>query len=129
MNTILKKLSYYIIFLVLFGGLSSSFAQTTKESSPEARAQRWDHWMKVELALSPEQEGKVHEINLKYAKKNDELKSSSASRKSKFQELKTNDNDKGTELKEILTKDQFDTYLDKKKAFQKEMLEKLRNSK
>ena len=129
MNTILKTLSYQIIFLVLIGGLSSSIAQTTKESAPEARAQRWDDWMKVELTLSPEQEGKVHDVNLKYAKKNDELKSTSGSKKSKFQELKTNDTDKDAELKGILTKDQFDTYLEKKKAFQKEMLRKLQNSK
>jgi hypothetical protein len=124
MNTI--KITSYIFFLFLITICSTAFAQTAS-LTPEERAQRWDTWMKEQLALTPEQQGKVQEINLRYAKQNEQLKSTTADRRSKFQELKSTDKEKDNELKAILTKDQFKTYQEKKKDFQQKMLQNYRS--
>lgn len=127
MKTFHRSSTYQTIFFLVIICCSSAFAQAATESTPEERAQRWDTWMKEQLTLSAEQEVKAHDINLKYAKQNEGLKAKEGSRKSKFQELKKTNIDKDAELKEILTEDQFKIYQEKKKDFQKQMLESLRN--
>ena len=116
--------SVIFIFIVF---CSSAFAQSNAVSTPEERAQRWDTWMKENLAITPEQEDPIHTINLKYAQQNEHLKTSGESRRAKFHELKSSDKQKTTELKAILTKEQFDLYLAKKKEFQKQLLERRRS--
>jgi len=123
---ILNKIRSYYFFLLLIV-CSASYAQTAANSTPEERAQHWDNWMKEQLALTPEQQGKVQEINLRYAKQNEELKATGGDRRSKFQELKSTDKEKDSELKAIFTKDQFKTYQEKKKAFQQQMMKSYRN--
>lgn len=114
----LSLLSFYI---------SPAVAQSAKEITPEERAQKWDVWMKKQLTLSTDQEVNVHTINLKYATLNEELKTADRSKMSKFRELKTNDKNKDGELKKVLTQEQFQIYQDKKRAYQKQMLEDFRN--
>jgi len=123
---ILNKIRSYSLFLLLIV-CSASYAQTAANSTPEERAQYWDNWMKEQLALTPEQQVKVQEINLRYARQNEELKATGGDRRSKFQELKSADNEKDSELKTIFTKDQFKTYQEKKKAFQQQMMKSYRN--
>lgn len=115
-----------IIILAALTLSLSAYAQTP--STPEERAQRWDDWMKKELVITTAQEANVHAINLKYAQLNEQLKGTDASRRSKFQEVKSNEADKEKELKEVLTKEQFKLYQEKKKTMQKQMLQSMRNS-
>lgn len=115
-----------LLMLMLVTGASSQ-AQTSKESTPEERAEQWNVWMKEQLDLKPEQENPIHEINLKYARQNEELKVSDGSRKTKFQQLKSNDEKKDQELKVVLTEAQFKLYQEKKKDFQKKMLKSTRD--
>lgn len=115
-----------ILFLLFVTVCSAAYSQTAR-STPEERAQRWDTWMKEQLALTPEQQAKVQEINLRYARQNEDLKTTTASRKQKIQELKSTDKEKDTELKAILNKDQFKIYQEKKKAFQQQMMKNYRN--
>ncbi len=82
--------------------------------TPAERADTWTSWMKTELSLSPEQEVPVHAINLKYASLNEEIRTSADSRLSKLNALKTNDQNKDSELQKILTKGQFATYQERK---------------
>lgn len=127
MTTFFRIKTLGIALLLIAVCFSSAFSQTeTKESTPEERAQQWTTWMKEQLALAPDQEAKVHAINLKYASQNEDLKASTASRRDKFRQLKSRDNDKDAELKEILTSDQFHQYQQKKKDFQRQMMSKLR---
>jgi hypothetical protein len=104
----------------------SLFAQS-KSSTPEERAQRWDDWMKKELQITSNQETNIHAINLKYAQLNEQLKTTGQSRRSKFQEVKSNENEKEKEMKEVLTKEQFKLYQQKKKDMQRQMLQSRRN--
>ena len=124
MTTIKKTTCVLFLFLIT---LSFTAYSQSASSTPEERAQRWDNWMKEQLALTPEQQGKVQEINLRYAKQNENLKTATASRREKFKELRSIDKEKDSELKTILTKDQFPIYQEKKKAFQQEMMKNYRN--
>lgn len=123
--TTIKKTTC-VLFLLLITLSFAAYSQSAS-STPEERAQRWDNWMKEQLALTPEQQGKVQEINLRYAKQNENLKTATASRREKFKELRSTDKEKDNELKTILTKDQFHIYQEKKKAFQQEMMKNYRN--
>lgn len=122
MNSIRK------ILILTFVTITSnfSFAQTT--STPEERAKYWDDWMKKEVLITPDREAEVHAINLKYAQLNEQLKTTETTRRSKFEEMKLNEEKKEKELKVILTKDQFKRYQQKKKAMQKKMLQNMRNN-
>jgi hypothetical protein len=106
--------------------LSLSLNAQSQSSTPEERAQKWDDWMKKELAITPDQEANTHAINLKYAQMNEQLKSSTETRRSKFQEIKLNESYKEKELKQVLTKDQFRLYQEKKKDMQKKMMQSMR---
>lgn len=106
---------------------ASSNAQSTHQSTPEERAQRWNSWMKEQLDLTPDQESPIYDINLKYARQNEELKVSTDSKRAKFQQLKSTDEKKDQELKTILTDAQFKLYQQKKKDLQKQMLESMKN--
>ena len=123
----MKFIKRTLLFVALiFSGVCIAHAQT-KSFTPEERAQKWDDWMKKELAITPDQEAGVHSINLKYAQMNEQLKDSEANRRSKFQEVKANENGKENELKQVLTKEQFKSYQEKKKDMQKQMIQSIRN--
>lgn len=113
-------------FILMISINAAMYAQSGT-STPEERAKRWDDWMKEQLDLTPDQQIKAHEINLRYASQNEELKSEEGTRKSKYQDLKSANNSKDTELKAVFTKEQFKLYQDKKKAFQKQMIQNYRS--
>lgn len=112
--------------LILLLASSLAFAQSGSTSTPEDRAQRWDTWMKETLLITPEQETRVHDINLTFARQNEKLRTSTESRKDKFKALKLSDKQKDKELQSVLTQEQFELYDQKKKDFQKQLMESLR---
>lgn len=79
-------------------------------ASPEDRAKRLTLMMKDNLSLTAAQEPKVADINLKYAKKNEEIRNiaDTTARRKAFQSA---NKQKDAELKAILTAEQFKTYL------------------
>jgi Spy/CpxP family protein refolding chaperone len=79
-------------------------------ASPEDRAKRLTLMMKDNLSLTAAQEPKVADINLKYAKKNEEIRkiADTTARRKTFQ---STNKQKDAELKAILTPEQFKTYL------------------
>lgn len=96
-------------------------------STPQQRAKVWTDWMQTELKLSPAQLAPVQEINLRYAQKIEALKNKDESKMEKFDELKAYDKLKDADLKLVLTKNQYEVYLKKKKDKQKEMLKSYRD--
>jgi hypothetical protein len=84
------------------------------QMTPEERAKHETDWMKTELALTENQIQTVDSINLKYAKKRDEMrKQSDASDfraiRPKMEELR---NQKNEELKSVLSDKQMEKYLE-----------------
>src|SRR4051812_18005713 len=95
-----------------------------KQFTPEERAEKITEWMKTNLNLTEAQIQPVTDINLKYAKKNEELKASTADRKVKFKQLKSNEKAREDELKKVLTKEQIKIYQAKKNELKKMIEEK-----
>jgi Spy/CpxP family protein refolding chaperone len=79
-------------------------------ATPEERAKRLTEMMKESLSLTTAQEPKVSAINLKYAKKMEDVRkiSDTAVQRKTVQNL---NKQKDGELKTVLTADQFKEYL------------------
>ena len=123
----LTEMKTRFLALLLMIGLNAAMYAQSGISTPEERAKRWDDWMKEQLALTPDQQTKVHEINLRYASQSEGLKSAEGTRRSKYQDLKATNDSKDDELKKVFTKEQFKLYQDKKKAFQRQMIQNYRS--
>ena len=87
------------------------------------RSAKLTEWMRINLNLTDEQLPAVRDINLKYAKKMDALKTNSLPKSEKMKQIQDNDKAKDKELKEILTDSQFQTYLSKKQEIKKKFKE------
>lgn len=98
------------------------------DSTPEQRAQKITAWMKSELNLTPDQEPVVQNINLKYAIQNESLKTSGGGKMAKYKKYKSGQEAKEAELKQVLTQEQFNVYLDKKDDLQEKMKDEWRES-
>lgn len=89
--------------------------------TPEERAKIQNEWMRENLQLANDQIVKIESLNLQYAKKMEEVKKI----KGRFSQLKAARSigeEKDKELKEVLTKDQFNIYEDKKEELRSKMM-------
>ena len=119
------SLTLGMFFLFLFIN-SSLYAQQKTTSSPGVRAAKITGWMRTNLELTDDQLTKVQTINLKYANKTEEIKNSPTDRIQKSHMLKSNDNAKDAELKQVLTDSQYKTYLSKKKEIEKKVKKEIK---
>jgi len=118
-----------VIFSCLFTITALSFSICTsaqKLGDAAERSAKLTEWMRINLNLTDEQLPAVRDINLKYAKKMDELKSNSLPKNEKMKEITDNDKAKDNELKNVLAPDQFQTYLSKKQEIKKKFKENLK---
>lgn len=76
--------------------------------TPDERSKRLTEMMKKELKLNADQEKKVAAINLKYAKKMDEIRKNGGDRDEKKTDLIIKERESA--FKTVLTPDQFKTY-------------------
>ena len=113
------KTKYFIttILVCIIAG-QFTFAQPPQggrpQFNPEDRAKQETQWMKTTLTLTDAQIPQIDTINLKYAKKQMELRNQvqggdREAMRSKRQELQ---NQKNEELKKVLSEDQMKKYLD-----------------
>jgi hypothetical protein len=110
----MKRLAFILALLIGFSASVTLNAQPQGKGGfgnmkPEDRAKMITERMKEELKLNADQEKKVSEINLRYAKKNQEARKAgdeAAVRKA----MDANNAARDGEFKKILTADQFKTY-------------------
>jgi hypothetical protein len=107
-----------ITMLFLFTRIQAQTMPTAEE-----RSAKITEWMKTNLNLTPDQIQKVQEINLKYAKKTDDLVAGNYSKDDKKQIARTNNEAKEAELKNVFTEEQFTTYKAKKEELKKQVKE------
>ena len=113
--------SKFVSFLLIAMLSLNLYAQQGKKGSdfikatPEERAKRLTEMMKENLKLTTVQEPKVSAINLKYGKKNEEVKKISDTTLQR-KTLKENNKLKDAELKGVLTPEQFTAYLKQMEA-------------
>jgi len=121
----MKQIGFHYLFAVvmLFVALTSS---AQKMGDAAERSSKLTEWMRINLNLTDEQLPTVRDINLKYAKKMDELKNNSLPKSEKMKQITDNDKAKDGELKNVLTASQFQTYLSKKQEIKKKFKENLK---
>jgi Spy/CpxP family protein refolding chaperone len=110
-----KLLVLFSIFLLASTSLAQPGYGSFQNSSPEERAKIQTDQMREKLNFTDEQDSSIYEINLKYARKIQELMKGEQERdeiRSKMGELMK---EKDEELKGILTEEQFELYLNYKK--------------
>lgn len=100
-----------ILFLacLLFTAEAHSQSVESKATS-EQRAKKMTDKMKETLSLADAQYQPIYEINLKYVKINEQLKSSDDSKMTKFRNFKATQEAKAKEMKTVLTSDQYKEY-------------------
>ncbi|WP_153631532.1 hypothetical protein [Prolixibacter sp. SD074] len=105
-----------MLFLTSSIGAFAQFSGTTY--TPGQRAQIQNDWMKDNLRLTNEQLEKVSELNLEYAQKMEEVKTIQG-KLDKLKKARDIADDKDKRLKQVLTKEQFDLYQEKKSELRK----------
>lgn len=101
-----------------------------ESTTPEERAQVQTELMQEKLELEDTLSASLNQINLKYAKKMEEVIKGGASKWTKFRTAKRFDKEKDQELQALFSEDQFKAYLkykDQLKQDGKEKLQELRN--
>ncbi len=99
-----------VVFMMLTLTVYAQNASDRQRKTPEDRAQIQSTWMLKNLNLDSLQAEKVQVINRRYAWKNEPILASGASNLSKFNKLKSLQNEKDAELKKIFTPEQFKQY-------------------
>ena len=119
------SLSGFLLFCFSFALMAQD---KFMDKPPEERAAIQTEWMSQELGLDSLTAEKTHEINYKYAVKVDELRNSSMSRASKYNEIRSLADLKEKDLKNIFTGDQFELYKIKKEEFKSEIKSQKKNN-
>jgi len=112
MKSMLKQLGLSVVLVCTFALVK---AQNGQMPTAETRASKMTEWMKTNLSLTADQLSKVQELNMKYAVKMDSLRNSSLEKQDKHAAMKSGNETKDSELKGILTSEQYATYQEKKK--------------
>jgi len=106
----LVQLTLLTTVFVLFSTLNV-VGQGRNRKSPEEMAKQQTEWMKKELKLSAEQEQKMYNINFETAKKMRQTRERhSGNREAMQEEMKVTRRQKDKEMKEVLTKEQYELY-------------------
>ena len=104
------QITFLSTVIVLMGTINVS-GQGRNKKSPEEMAKQQTEWMKKELKLSAEQEHKIYNINLETVKKMRQMRERhSGNREAMQEEMKVTRRQKDKEMKEALTKEQYELY-------------------
>lgn len=101
-----------ILVIALIIGVPQAFAQLDelKNTTPVERASLQTELMKSMLALTPEQTQPVADLNLKYANRMEPIIKGPSSSLTKMFEMRKINNEKETELKRILSSQQWEKF-------------------
>ena len=132
MKTNSKKIFLHVaaICLLLMATAANSLSAQNSMKTSEERASMITQKMKERLSLSDGQLKSVQEINLKYAKINEQTLTDSGNKLSKAKKLKSSMSAKDDELKKVLNKDQYAEYkkmADEMKQQMREQFKQMKN--
>jgi hypothetical protein len=120
----LKQLGLSAVLVCTF---ALAKAQDRQMPTAETRASKMTEWMKTNLNLTADQLSKVQELNMKYAVKMDSLRNSGLEKQDRFAAMKTDSESRDSELKGILTSEQYATYQEKKKEMKGKYKDKVKD--
>jgi hypothetical protein len=126
------NLNRILTVIMLFVACSSfSLAVSAQTAAPKAqaeeRAQKMTAQMQKKLSLTEAQYQPVYDINLKYAKVNEQILKGTDGKIAKLKKLKLTQQNKSRELQAVLTKDQFNQYEEWNKEVKAELKENYKN--
>lgn len=106
------RISFLLLFISI-GWNNNVYAQSDHSEKTRSieSAEALTNWMKSSLSLDSTITANIFKINLKYAKKNQDIASSGVGRSKKLRELNALTKSKDKELKKTLTKEQYKEYL------------------
>ena len=122
-----KIIAAFICFVML--SVLHVSAQDLSNSTPEERAAMQTEWLKTKLSLSSEQETKVNEINLKYAREMDPVIKGSDGKLAKLKKAKAINDKKEAEYKTIFSSEQYAAYQKLKSEMKDQMKAKMKERK
>ncbi len=130
MKTIKFKSAVVMMFVLSCLLVSTQlFAQEKQRKTPEERASMLTDKMKKDLNLTDDQYKSVYDINLKYAKQNEEAFKNAQSKDEKIKIIKASEEAKDQELKGVLTDDQYTKYQLMKDQMKENAKNKIKNKK
>lgn len=110
-----------LLIAIYSTGVASAQSKLTEEQKKELQAKYESY--KAQLNLTPEQEEKVKTINTTYFEGLAGIKESGGSKMSKLKTYRKLSDTRDKQMKEVLDKNQYETY----KKMQKEMKEEMKN--
>lgn len=124
----MKKIIFSSLLVVFaIGGFAQADKAKAKGTTPEQRAERITNWMNKKLTLTADQKTKIYDVNLKYAKLNQETRTSEADdQKAMHQDLRANEKEREAEFQGILTPEQFQSFQTAKKELVEKRIERKR---
>ena len=106
-----RTITTSILFVACLLFTVEAYSQSVEsKATSEQRAKKMTDKMKEALSLTDAQYQPIYEINLKYAKKNEQLKNSDDSKMTKFRNFRATQEAKAKEMKAVLTSDQYREY-------------------
>ncbi|WP_143057524.1 hypothetical protein [Cyclobacterium xiamenense] len=115
---------FFALFLL---GTNTSFAQSQEtkltDEQKEQLAQNLEEFQEI-LNLSETQKSEFESITKKYVGQMMAVRDGGGSRYSKYKKVQSISRNRNAEMKKLLSKEQYETYLEKQKEMQKKMKEK-----
>lgn len=106
-------MKYFLLFLLMFGIYThKTQAQTAKKNE---LAKAMTDTMKVQLDLNDTQYQQLYDINLDFTGKVQDIKNNGGSKLQKLNKLKTLNKERDASVKNALSKEQYEKYIDLKK--------------
>jgi hypothetical protein len=121
----MKNTLKQFLFICLLAISTSSMAQRDADSS----ARKLTDKMNTQLTLSTDQYSKVYDVNVRFANELSTEKASGASKMALLKKMKSLDKQRDKELKDILSKEQYDIYSGNKKDNRKQLKAAYKNKK
>lgn len=112
-----------LLGLMLFSHAAMAQRQLMDKPADE-RAATQTQRMTTSLKLDSVQAGKVAQINLRYAQRMDPVMQGNGSRVSKLKAVRAMQKEKETELKQILSREQFEQFKEQQQAVRDEIKER-----
>lgn len=121
----LKILSSFLAIFLLCAQISFAQSPATNltDEQKEALAQSIEEYNEV-LNLSEEQKPEFEAITKKYAKQMKAVKDGGGGKLQMYKKVKSIRKNKNSEMEKLLSKDQYEIYLEKQKEMQKKMKER-----
>lgn len=124
----MKPLKILLLFFALFltgTNLILAQSQTTQltDEQKEELAENMEKYFEA-LNLSEEQKTEFEAITKKYAVQLKEVRDGGGSRMQKYRKVKSIRKARNSEMEELLSKDQYEIYLEKQEEMQKKMKER-----